>query len=210
MKLYTYFRSTAAYRVRIALALKELSYDLIPVNLLSAEHKTDAFLTKNPEGLVPVLDNGEHVLTQSMAILEYLEEVHPEPALLPKNLVQKAYVRGLAQTIASDMHPLNNLRVLKFLTDDLNVSEEKKLQWYHHWIKTGFTGLEKRLSKSSGKYCVGDALSLADVCLVPQVYNAHRFNCPMDNYPNINRLNEHCMKLAAFSDTAPNLQPDAV
>jgi len=122
----------------------------------------------------------------------------------------RAYVRGLAQTIASDMHPLNNLRVLKFLTGEMGLSEDQKLQWYHHWIKSGFTSLEKRLSKSAGSFCVGDTLSLADVCLIPQVYNAHRFNCPMQDYPTINRLNEHCMSLDAFAQTAPNLQPDAI
>ena len=210
MKLYTYYRSTAAYRVRIALALKNLDCELIPVNLLNGEHKSNAFLKKNPEGLVPVLDTGEYMLSQSMAILEYLEETYPQTALLIGNAADRAFIRSLAQTIASDMHPLNNLRILKYLTGELGLQEEQKLQWYHHWIKSGFTSLEQRLKKSAGTFCVGDALSLADVCLIPQVYNAHRFNCPMDDYPTVNRLNDKCMSLPAFADSAPDRQPDAI
>ncbi len=210
MKLYTYYRSTAAYRVRIALALKNLDCELIPVNLLNGEHKSNAFLKKNPEGLVPVLDTGEYMLSQSMAILEYLEETYPQTALLTGNAADRAFIRSLAQTIASDMHPLNNLRILKYLTGELGLQEEQKLQWYHHWIKSGFTSLEQRLKKSAGTFCVGDALSLADVCLIPQVYNAHRFNCPMDDYPTVNRLNDKCMSLPAFADSAPDRQPDAI
>ena len=210
MKLYSYFRSTAAYRVRIALALKQIDYELITVNLLKGEQKSDSFASQNPAGLIPVLDIGDEVLTQSMAILEYLEQAFPEPTLLPIDLKQRALVRSLAQTIVSDMHPLNNLRVLKYLVDDLGLGEEKKLQWYQHWIRKGFTSLEKQLSKCAGRFSVGDTLSMADLCLIPQVYNAHRFECPMDDYPTINRLNEHCMTLAYFSETAPNLQPDAI
>ena len=210
MKLNTYFRSTAAYRVRIALELKSVQHDLIPVNLLKGEQKSAKFLTKNPEGLIPVLDTGKHQLTQSMAILEYLEETYPEPALLPSNLEQRALVRSLAYIISSDIHPLNNLRVLTFLRNEMAVSEDQKLAWYHHWVKAGFTSLEARLSESAGAFCVGDSLSFADVCLIPQVYNAKRFDCPMHDYPTINRLNRDCMSLDAFSKTAPNLQPDAV
>lgn len=210
MKLYSYFRSTAAYRVRIALALKSIDYELVPVNLLKGEQKTDDFRSQNPEGLVPVLDTGKTRLSQSMAILEYIEQVYPEPALLPQNLEQKAVARSLAQTIASDTHPLNNLRVLNFLTEEMGISKESKTQWYHHWVKTGFTSLEKRLTQHAGKFSIGDTLSIADVCLIPQVYNAHRFDCPMQDYPTINRINDHCMTLDAFYKTAPNLQPDAV
>jgi len=210
MKLTTYFRSTAAYRVRIALELKQVDHELLPINLFTGEHRSDDFVKQNPDGLIPVLDTGDDYLTQSMAILEYLEESYPEPPLLPIKPVDRAFVRALAQTVASDMHPLNNLRVLKFLVNDMGLSEEKKLQWYHHWIKTGFTGLEKRLSDSAGEFCVGNAISLADVCLIPQVYNAYRFDCPMDDYPTIRRISEHCLDLDAFAKARPEQQPDFV
>lgn len=213
MKLATYFRSTAAYRVRIALHLKGLEHELQPINLLKdgGEHKTPEFLAKNPDGLIPTLDTQGQVLAQSIAILEYLEETYPSVALLPSNSIDRAIIRGLVQTIASDMHPLNNLRVLQFLVKEMGLSEEQKLQWYHHWIAKGFTGLEKRLETTSqaGRFCFGDAPTMADVCLVPQVYNAHRFDCPMEDYPTINQINQHCMSLAAFADSAPSQQPDA-
>jgi maleylpyruvate isomerase len=209
MKLTTYFRSTAAYRVRIALNLKGIEHELLPLNLFTGEQKSAKFLAHNPDGLIPTLEAGNDTLTQSMAILEYLEEAYPKVSLLPKNLVQRAFVRALSQTIASDIHPLNNLRVQKYLAEEMGVSEDKKLQWYHHWVATGFTGLETRLAKSSGEFCVGDKVSFADVCLIPQVYNAQRFNCPMENYPTINRLNEQNLKLEAFANAAPHLQADA-
>ena len=214
MKLTTYFRSTAAYRVRIALNLKGLSHELVPVNLLKdgGQHKTPEFLTKNPDGLIPTLETEGRVLAQSIAILEYLEEAHPKVALLPSEPLERAYVRGLVQTIASDMHPLNNLRVLQFLVNEMGASEERKLQWYHHWIAKGFTSLETRLAATSnaGQFCFGDSPTFADVCLIPQVYNALRFDCPMADYPTINSINAHCLSLAPFSESSPQNQVDAI
>lgn len=209
MKLTTYFRSTAAYRIRIALNLKGVNHELVPLNLFTGEQTSTDFLNTNPDGLIPVLETDGEVLTQSMAILEYLEETQTKVTLLPVDPIQRAFVRALAQTIVSDIHPLNNLRVQKYLAKEMGVNDEQKLQWYHHWVKTGFIGLEKRLAKSAGAFCVGDELSLADVCLIPQVYNAHRFNCPMDDYPTINRLNQSCVELEAFASAAPHRQPDA-
>jgi len=209
VKLHTYFRSTAAYRIRIALNLKGIDYDLVPLNLFTGEQKNTEFLNLNPDGLIPVLEHDGDVLTQSMAILEYLEEVYPPTPLLPNSAQTRAFVRAIAQTIVSDIHPLNNLRVQKYLAEQLVVGESQKLEWYHHWVKQGFDGLEQRLAKASGKFCVGDSVTLADVCLIPQVYNAHRFDCPMDTYPNINRINQHCLGLSSFANAAPDNQPDA-
>ncbi len=209
MRLHTYFRSTAAYRIRIALNLKAIDCDLVPLNLFKGEQKHIEFLNLNPDGLIPVLEHDGNVLTQSMAILEYLEEEYPNMPLLPQVATERAFVRALAQTIVSDIHPLNNLRVQKYLVDQMEVDESKKLEWYRHWVKQGFDGLEKRLEKSSGVFCHGDSVTLADVCLIPQVYNAHRFECPMDTYTNINRINQHCLELNPFADAAPHTQPDA-
>lgn len=206
MKLTSYFRSTAAYRVRIALNLKGVEYQLDPLDLFAGEQKSAEFISRNPEGLIPVLDTGENLLTQSMAILEYLEETQTRVRLLPSDPIKRAFIRAIAQTIVSDIHPLNNLRVLKFLSNQIQASDEQKLQWYHHWVATGFSALEKRLAKSAGAFCVGDDLSLADVCLIPQVYNAQRFDCPMESYPTINRLNDDCLRLAAFANAAPDAQ----
>lgn len=213
MKLTTYFRSTAAYRVRVALNLKGIEHELEPIHLLrdGGEHKTPEYLDKNPDGLIPTLETQGRMLAQSMAILEYLEEKYPQPALLPEDLFDRAYLRGLAQTIASDIHPLNNLRVLQFLTNDLGVSEEQKIAWYHHWVASGFKGIETRLARNekTGLCCFGDTPTLADVCLIPQVYNAVRFKCPLDDYPTIMRINEHCLSLDAFADAVPDKQADA-
>ncbi len=212
MKLRTYFRSTAAYRVRIALHIKDVEHDLVPVNLLSSEHQQDAFLKHNPEGLVPTLEVDDHTLTQSIAILEYLEEEFPQPALLPSTSLDRAYVRSLVQIIASDVHPINNLRVLKFLVNDLGVSEQNKMVWYHHWIAKAFTSLEQKLADSAhtGLFCFGDTPTFADVCLIPQVYNAKRFDCPMADYPTIRRIEQHCLTLPAFANASPEKQLDAL
>jgi maleylacetoacetate isomerase len=209
MKLTTYFRSTASYRIRIALNLKGVEHELLPLNLLTGEQQSADFLSTNPEGLIPVLDTGSDVLTQSMAILEYLEETQTQVKLLPDAPLDRAHVRALAQMIASDIHPVNNLRVLKYLVNEMGVNQDQKLQWYQHWIALGFSSVEKRLAQSAGEFCFADTLSIADVCLIPQVYNAHRFNCPMDDYPTINRLNTACLKLDAFANAAPESQPDA-
>ncbi|RBP53798.1 maleylacetoacetate isomerase [Arenicella xantha] len=213
MKLSSYFRSTAAYRVRIALNLKQVDYDIIPVHLVrnGGEQKSAAYRHKNPEGLVPALEVQGSVLSQSLAIIEYLEEVYPEPALLPSEPLLRAYVRGLAQAITSDIHPLNNLRVLQYLVKELDVTEQQKLAWYQHWVATGFSGLETRLATSprTGDYCLGATPGIADLCLVPQVYNAQRFNCDMSDYPTISRINEACLALQAFQQAAPEQQVDA-
>ena len=208
--LYGYFRSSAAYRVRIALNLKGLDYDQIPVNLVKGEQRGDDHLMRNPQGLVPslVLDDSS-VINQSLAICEYLDEVHPEPALLPINALERA--RALAQSVACEIHPLNNLRVLKYLVRGMGADEAAKLAWYHHWIAQGFTALEATLSNapSSGDFCHGDTPTLADICLIPQVYNAERFECDLSAYPTIQRIAANCRSLPAFEKAAPEVQPDA-
>ena len=210
--LYGYFRSSAAYRVRIALNLKGLDYDQIPVNLVKGEQRGDDHLMRNPQGLVPslVLDDSS-VINQSLAICEYLDEVHPEPALLPVNALERARVRALAQSVACEIHPLNNLRVLKYLVRGMGADEAAKLAWYHHWIAQGFTALEATLSNapSSGDFCHGDTPTLADICLIPQVYNAERFECDLSAYPTIQRIAANCRSLPAFEKAAPEVQPDA-
>ena len=207
MKLYDYFRSTAAYRLRIALLYKGLDYQSIPVHLVNngGEQHGEAYRAVNPQELVPSLSDEKHTFTQSLAILEYLEEKHPSPSLLPQDIAQRAHVRSIAQMIACDIHPLNNLRVLQYLTQTLEHSEEEKLSWYRHWIQLGFTAIETRLQDMPRErpVCFGDSVTLADVCLIPQVYNAHRFACPMDDYPLINAINEHCLGIDAFYKSAP-------
>ncbi|MFS8149368.1 maleylacetoacetate isomerase [Vreelandella titanicae] len=210
--LYGYFRSSAAYRVRIALNLKGLDYDQIQVNLVKGEQRGGEHLARNPQGLVPslVLDDST-VVNQSLAICEYLDEVHPEPALLPVNALERARVRALAQSVACEIHPLNNLRVLKYLVREMGADEAAKLAWYHHWIAEGFTALEATLSNdpSSGDFCHGNTPTLADICLIPQVYNAERFECDLSAYPTIQRIVTNCRSLPAFEKAAPEVQPDA-
>ncbi|MGQ4880742.1 maleylacetoacetate isomerase [Billgrantia sp. LNSP4103-1] len=210
--LYGYYRSSAAYRVRIALNLKGLAYDQALVNLVKGDQKRDDFRTRNPQGLVPVLETDDGAqLTQSLAICEYLEERHPEPPLLPADAEERARVRSLAQLVACEIHPLNNLKVLKYLVHELKLDDEAKLAWYRHWIAEGFTALEARLATepATGEFCHGDRPSLADVCLVPQVFNAERFECDLTGYPTIRRIAERCRRLEAFARAAPGEQPDA-
>ena len=215
MKLYTYWRSSAAYRLRIALNLKGIAYDDHYVNMLrdGGEQLKEEYLRINSQKLVPALETDENeTLTQSMAIMEYLDESYPEtPALLPESTLGRARVRALSQAIACEIHPLNNLRVLKYLVNELGVSEEQKTAWYHHWISEGFTALEAMLSKSNetGQYCHGNTPGLADACLIPQLYNAHRFNVDMNAFPTIKRIEEACLELKAFQDARPELQGDA-
>jgi len=213
MKLYSYFRSSAAYRVRIALNLKSLDYRIIPVHLIrgGGENNRPEYLRKNPLALVPTLETEEGVLIQSLAILEYLEERYPTPSLLPTDPVGRAYVRGIAQTIACEIHPLNNLRVLHYLTGQMGVDEAGKLNWYRHWIQDGLSGVEKLLSNNANKagFCYGERPTFADCCLVPQVYNARRFDCPLDDFPIIRAIAERCEMLPAFVRAAPENQPDA-
>lgn len=207
MELYSYFRSTAAYRVRIALHLKGVNYTLIPVNLLQGEQNSDNYRAVNPMSLVPALrlDDGV-VLSQSTAILEWLEETLPQIPLLPVDPVQRARIRAMANIIACDIHPLNNLRVLKHLTGVLGAGEDAKNAWYHHWIQHGFNALEALVS--DGAYAAGDQLSLADVYLVPQVFNALRFDVAMDPYPKIMSVYNRCNELEAFIKAHPDNQND--
>lgn len=213
-KLYTYFRSSAAYRVRIALALKGVAHEAIRVHLArnGGEQHSPAYRDKNPQGLVPVfeLDEGT-VLTQSLAIIEYLDETQPGPALLPADAVGRARVRAIAQGIACDIHPINNLRVLQYLGGQLGATQEQKDAWYHHWIATGLQGLEAMLAghPDTDRFCHGDTPTLADCCLVPQLFNARRFNCPLDAYPTLLRIDAACAELPAFQQAAPGAQADA-
>ncbi len=212
MKLYGYWRSSAAYRVRIALALKKLEYEYASVNLAAGVHNQAEYGAVNPQNLVPVLEIDGQRLYQSLAIIEYLEERHPQPALLPRDPVERARVRSLAMVVACEIHPLNNPRVLNRLTGEIGATEEQKLAWYAHWIHTGFSALEKRLSSErwTGRFCHGDTPGMADACLVPQVANALRFKVDLASYPIIRRINESCLEHEAFVRAAPHNQPDAV
>jgi len=212
LTLYTYCKSSAAYRVRIAMGLKQLDYRPVYISLLkhSRDDLKPEYLDINPQAMVPTLQIGNHKLTQSSAIIEYLEEHYPEPSLLQGDDFARCQARAYAQIIACDIHPLNNLRVLEYLVDRLGSDEQQKLQWYQHWIYQGFNALENRLSTSplTGTYCIGDQPGLADIFLVPQVYNANRYQCDMQNYPTIRRINDACLEIDAFSQASPEQQPD--
>lgn len=213
MKLYTYFRSSAAYRVRIALNLKGLAWEAVPVHLVKdgGQHRKPDYLTLNPAGLVPALEDDGQVLTQSLAIIEYLDETHPEPPLLPADALGRARVRAIAQAIACDIHPINNLRVLQYLKRELGVSDAQKDAWYRHWCELGLAAVEAMLAGDArtGRFCHGEAPGLADCCLVPQVFNARRFGANLDAMPTILRIVEACETLDAFRLAAPGMQPDA-
>jgi maleylpyruvate isomerase len=213
LQLYSYFRSSAAYRVRIALKLKGLPYSYVPVHLLKdgGQQHSSEYQRVNPAALVPTLVDGDHALGQSLAIIEYLDETHPEPALLPRDALGRARVRGLAQSVACEIHPLNNLRVLQYLENDLKVDESIKATWYRHWITLGFTAIETLLvnNPATGAFCHGNTPGLADCCLIPQIANSRRFNTPLDAFPTIRRIEEACLTLDAFAKAAPQLQPDA-
>lgn len=213
MKLYSYFRSSAAFRVRIALNLKNLPYDYMPVHLLRSggEQLKADYRKLNPDGIVPTLVDGDAMLQQSLAIIEYLEETHPAPPLLPAAAADRAYVRAVALQIACEIHPLDNLRVLRYLVREMGVSDEAKNGWYRHWIENGFASLEARLSTDprTGSFVFGDAPTLADTCLIPQMFNAHRFEIDTTRYPTLQRIYEHASSLDAFARAAPGVQPDA-
>jgi maleylacetoacetate isomerase len=211
MKLYSYFRSSASYRVRIALALKGLAYDYLPVHLVKSEQLADAFRSRSAAALVPVLDDDGALLTQSMAIIEYLDETHPEPPLLPGDAAARARIRSIAQDIACEIHPLDNLRVLRFLVRELNVAEADKDRWYRHWVETGLEVVERRLAVDpmTGRCCHGDTPTLADCLLVPQIHNAQRMACRLEHVPTVMRVFEHCMSIDAFASTQPSACPDA-
>lgn len=212
IRLHDYCRSTAAYRVRIALNLKGLIYCQSPVNLREGEQSHPAYRGLNPQRFVPTLETEDgRLLRQSLAICEYLEEAHPQPPLLPAEVIGRVRVRALAQLIACDIHPLNNLRVLQYLGAELGASEEHKRVWYHHWIHEGFRALESMLAADpqTGRYCHGDQTTLADLCLVPQVFNANRFGVDLSDYRNIRRINDACLELEAFARARPERQADA-
>jgi len=210
MKLYNYFRSSASFRVRIALNLKGLDFDYIPVHIARGEHKTGQFSVISADMLVPLLDDeGEH-FSQSMAIIEYLDEVHPEPALLPHDPAGRAHVRALAQSIACEIHPLNNLRVLKYLVRELKLDDEAKNTWYRHWVREGLMAFERQLAQHPvGTYCWGNTPTLADCCLVPQIFNAQRFDCDLGGLPRTMAAFEAAMQLDAFQRAQPSRCPDA-
>ena len=210
MKLYTYFRSSAAFRVRIALNLKGLAYEPVFVHLAKGEHRAAAYAKVNPQALLPTLelDDGTR-LTQSLAIIEYLDEKHPQKPLVPKDAQQRARVRSLSYLIASEIHPLNNLRVLQHLKRALSQSEDQVNAWYRHWIADGLGKLEAELATSKGRFCHGDTPSMADCCLVPQIFNAKRYQSDLAPYPETMRVFEACMHLEAFDRAQPSKQPDA-
>jgi len=211
VKLYTYFRSSAAFRVRIALNLKGLAYEPAFVHLAKGQHRQAAFVSVNPQGLLPTLEDGAVRLNQSLAILEYLEETRPQPALLPKDPEGRARVRSLALLVACEIHPLNNLRVLQHLRKDLGQNEDQVNAWYRHWVADGLSKLEADLAGDArtGTYCHGDTPGLADCCVAPQVFNARRFKCDLAPYPTLMRVFDACMRLDAFDRAQPAKQPDA-
>jgi len=210
MILYSYFRSSAAYRARIALNLKGLAYEQRSVHLVRGEQRSAGYLELNPQGLVPMLVVGDRRLTQSLAIVEYLDEKHPQPPLLPVSPEDRAWVRAVALGIACDIHPLNNTRVLKYLSRNLQLDEPRRNEWYRHWVTEGFAALERQLAEhGSGRFCHGDTPTLADVFLVPQVANANRFDVDLAPYPRIRAVNEACLALEPFAAAQPSRQPDA-
>jgi len=211
MKLFGYYRSSAAYRVRIALNLKGLAVEHIPVHLRRQEQVATAFRAFNPAGLVPVLEHEGHHYSQSLAIMEYLDEIQPLPALLPAQPADRAYVRSLALGIACDIHPLNNLRVLNYLKDDLLLDGPARDRWYQHWIGSGFSALESILTQDArvGFFCCGETPGMADACLVPQLYNAERMHCDTSAYPTLRRIAANARALPAFQAAEPERQSDA-
>jgi maleylacetoacetate isomerase len=211
MRLHSYFRSSASYRVRIALNLKRIDYVQIPRHLLKNEQQAPDFKALNPQGFVPALDDDGEILTQSLAIIEYLDETHPHPPFLPGHPGDRARVRALAQLIACDIHPLNNLRVLRYLRASLGQDEAAVPRWYNHWIAEGFGALETLLADDdrTGKFCHGDAPGLADICLIPQMVNAQNYQLDLAPYPTLRRIYESCMALDAFQRAHPKQQPDA-
>jgi len=210
MKLHSAARSSAAFRVRIALNLKGLPYEYAPIDLMRGGQFEDRFRGLNPAELVPVLEHDGAVLTQSLAIIEYLDEKYPQPPLLPHEPLDRAYVRSIALSIACEIHPLNNLRVLRYLTQTLGVAEDAKNAWYRHWVEQGLAQVEAQLRRQGrcGRFVLGDAVSTADVLLVPQIFNARRFECRLDPVPTVMRIFDACMQLSAFADAQPSRQPD--
>lgn len=211
MKLYTYYRSSAAYRARIALLLKNLPHEAVFVHLAKDAQKSPDYLARNPQGLIPLLEDGEHTIQQSLAIIEYLDETNPEPPLLPKSPADRAQVRAMALAIACDIHPLNNLRVLKYLKSEMGQSQEKIDNWYRHWISEGFKALEAMVqpAASGPTYCYGPGVTMADIFLVPQMYNARRFNTDLTPFPKLVAIDATLQQHPAFKAAAPEMQSDA-
>ena len=210
MELFNYFRSSASYRVRIALALKGLDYTYRPVHLTKNEQFSESYSAVSASRLVPLLKDGDALLTQSMAICEYLDETHPEPPILPRDALGRARVRALSQDVACEIHPLNNLRVLRYLKRELKLDEAAKDAWVRHWVEQGLAVVERRLAGDArtGRYCHGDAPTLADCVLVPQIFNARRFACRLDDVPTVMRVFDACMALPAFQAAQPSACPD--
>lgn len=212
IRLYSYWRSSAAYRVRLALNVKGLEYESVPVSLLpgESEHRQDAYRARNPQMLVPFLEDGDFGTGQSQAILEYLEEAYPRPALLPTDKKERAAVRSFCNSICCDIHPLNNLRVLLYLKEEFGISDEQRDVWYSHWIHEGFRSAEIAATAhaAAGPFVFGERVTHADTCLIPQIYNARRFKVPLDDYPRLVAIDEHCSKLTAFADAVPEQQAD--
>lgn len=210
MKLYSAARSSASFRVRIALNLKGLSFDYLPIDLVHGDQFKDEFRSKNPAELVPLLDHDGVLLNQSLAIIEYLNEKFPQPPLLPADPFERAYVRSIALGIACEIHPLNNLRVLRYLTKTLGVANDAKDAWYRHWVERGLGQIESQLTTSgkAGRYVLGDAVSLADIVIVPQIFNAQRFNADLSHVPTVMRIFDACMQLPSFDAAQPSRQPD--
>jgi maleylpyruvate isomerase len=213
MKLYSYYRSSASFRVRIALALKGLDYEYVPVHLVrhGGDQFSPEFRALNPEGLIPVLIDGDKVLTQSLAILEYLDETHPEPALLPADAPGRARVRSIALAISCEIHPINNIRVLRYLKRTFGIGEEARKAWARHWSEVGLGALETQLanSPSTGDFCHGNTLTIADLCLVPQIVNSRTYDCDFSKMPTIGRIFDRCMQIEAFRKAGWEAQPDS-
>ena len=209
MELFSYFRSSASWRVRIALALKGLHYDYRAIHLVKNEHLGEPYASDSASKLVPLLRDGEALISQSLAIIEYLDETHPEPPLLPSDPLGRARVRGLALDIACEIHPVNNLRVLRYLSKEMGVDEDGKNRWYRHWVESGLEVVEQRLRGMAGQFSFGDRPGLADCVLVPQIFNARRFDCRTDHVPHVMRVFDACMKLPAFEQSRPENCPDA-
>ena len=209
MELFSYFRSSASWRVRIALALKGLDYDYRAIHLVRNEHLGEPYASDSASKLVPLFRDGEAQISQSLAIIEYLDETHPLPPLLPPGAPARAQVRALAQDIACEIHPVNNLRVLRYLTQEMGVDEDSKNRWYRHWVESGLEVVEQRLRGMAGQFCFGDTPGLADCVLVPQIFNAQRFNCRLEHVPEVMRVHANCLALDAFAQTHPSKCPDA-
>jgi maleylpyruvate isomerase len=211
--LYDYYRSSAAFRVRIALNIKGLPYEQRPLHLTrnGGDQNSDTYRALNPQGLVPALTDEGELFTQSLAIVEYLEDKHPQPPIMPWHPNDRAYVRSIALQIACDIHPLNNLRVLGYLKDELKISDAQRTEWMHHWLHAGLAALERRIANDphTGRYCFGETVTMADVFLVPQIYNARRFKLPLDAYPTLVRIADEASRLDAFRKAEPQNQPDA-